>query len=110
MKAVAASAGFGIVQWKLEVIGAQEPVESRPGLGAPAAVAGYAVSLQTCGNRAGGLDRLLIEAGLFATLAIETLGADGHEVAPDFVTLASHQPIQRFQTGRDHALVPAGRA
>src|SRR5277367_1061137 len=109
MKAVAAAAGLGIVQWKLEIVVAHEPIESRAGCSAPAAVAGGTVSPQARRDRAGGLDWLLIEAGLYAILAIETLRADRNEMTADFVPLRFHQPIQSFQTGQYHALAPAGR-
>ena len=45
MQAVPATAGFGIVKRKLQIVVAQEPVEGRPGFTAPAIVSGYAVSL-----------------------------------------------------------------
>ena len=90
MQAVPAAAGDGIVKRKLQIVVAQEPVESRPGFAAPAAVASYAVRLQTRGDRAGGFNRLLIEAGFFSTLAIETLRPDGHKVAVDFAALCLH--------------------
>ncbi len=76
MQAVPATAGFGIVKRKLQIVVAQEPVESRPGFAAPAIVSGHAVSLQTGGHRAGGFNRLLIEASLFSALAIKPLRAD----------------------------------
>ena len=71
----------GIVERKLQIVVAQEPVESRPGFAAPAIVSGYAIRLQTGGHRARGFNRLLIEARLFATLAIKPLRADRHKVA-----------------------------
>src|ERR1700728_5232055 len=110
MKPVAAAAGFGIIERKLEIVVAKEPVESRPGCSAPAPVASHTVSLQTRRNCARGFDRLLIEASLFAILTIETLGTDRYEMAAGFATLRFHQPIERFQAGRNHSLVPTGGA
>ena len=107
MQAVAAAAGDGIIKRKLQIVVAEEPVESRPGFAAPAAVTSYAVGLQTRRDRAGGFKRLLIEAGLLTTLAIEALRTDGHKVAVDFAALRFEQPIQRFETGGNHAIIRA---
>ena len=109
MQAVPATAGDGIIKRKLQIVVAEKPVESRPRFAAPTAVAGYAVRLQTSGNRAGGFKRLLIEAGLFATLAIEALRTDRNKVAVGFAALHFQQPIQRFQAGGNHAIIRAGR-
>ena len=54
---------------------------------APAAVASYAVGLQARRNRAGGLQRLLIEARLLTILVVEALRTDRHKVAIDFAVL-----------------------
>ena len=105
MQAVPAAAGDGIIKRQLQIVVAEEPVESRPGFAAPAAVASDAVGLQTRRNRAGGFKRLLIETSLLAILAIETLRTDRHKVAVDFAALRLRQPIQRFETGGNHAII-----
>ncbi len=87
MQAVPAAASDGIIERKLQIVVAEEPVEGRPGFVAPAAVASYAIRLQTRRNRAGGFNRLLIEAGLFTILTVEALRTDRHEVAIDFALL-----------------------
>src|ERR1700722_14870170 len=87
MQAVAAAAGDGIIERKLQIVVAEEPVEGRPGFVAPAAVSSNAVCLQARRNRTGSFKRLLIEAGLLATLAIETLRSNRYKVAVDFATL-----------------------
>jgi len=64
--------------------------------------------MQTGGYCAGGLKRLLIEAGFFTTLTIKALRADRHKVAVGCAALRFREPIQRFETGRDHAIIWAG--
>src|SRR5580692_2934081 len=88
MQAVPAAAGHGIIERKLQIVIAKEPIEGRPSLAAPTAVPGYAVGLQAGGNRSGGLQRLLIEAGLFTTLAVEALRPDRYKVAIGFAMLS----------------------
>src|SRR5580693_4103565 len=73
MQAVPAAAGHGIIERKLQIVIAKEPIEGRPSLAAPTAVPGCAVGLQTSGDRASGLKWLLVETSFFFTLAIKTL-------------------------------------
>src|ERR1700691_3691732 len=102
MKSVAATSGNGIIEIDLQIVVAQEPVEGRPGFFAPAVVARCAVGLQTCRNCTRSLDRLLIEARLFATLTIESLRPDRHEMPVALRTLSFREPLQRFQAGGNH--------
>ena len=81
MKPVAAATADAIIKRKLEVIVAKEPVESRPGFSAPAAITCYPVRLQTCRYGAGSLKWLLVETRLITTLTIETLRSNRHKVA-----------------------------
>jgi len=81
MQTVAAAPGRGIIKRKLQIVVSKKPVEGRPSFSAPTAIPGYTVGLQTGRNRAGGLKRLLIEARLFVTLAIEALRSDRYKVA-----------------------------
>src|ERR1700738_3166877 len=107
MQAVPAAPGDRIIKRQLQVIVAEEPVESRPGLGAPAALSSYPVSLQTSRDRTCRFKRLLIEAGLLTPLAVEALRTDGHKVGVDFTALRCRQPVQRFQAGRNHPIIGA---
>src|ERR1700693_5685103 len=110
MQAVPAAAGFRIIKRKLEIVVTQEPVESPPCFVAPAAVPGYAVRFQTRGNRAPGFNGLLIETGLITVLMIKALRSDGYKVAVRLATLRFHKPIERNETGGNHAIIRASRA
>src|SRR5271170_2227478 len=116
MKPVAAAAGDRIIKRNLEIVVAKEPVESRPGFTSPTTITRYAVGLQTRRYGAGSLERLLVETCLIATLTIEALRADRHKVAvafraagfrAGFRALCFGQPVQRFEAGRDHAIIRA---
>src|SRR5438094_7942147 len=100
MQAVAATAGDGIIKRKLQIVVAEKPVERRPGFAAPAAVPRNTVRLQACGDSTSGLERLLIKAGLFTVLAIETLRTDRHKAALDCAPLRFRKPRQRSKPGR----------
>src|ERR1700704_4033309 len=104
MQAVPAAACDGVIQRKLQIIVTKEPVECRPGFAAPAVAAGYAISFETRRNRARSFNRLLIETGLFPTLAIKALRSDRHKVVVGLATLRFHQPLQRFETGGNHTI------
>src|SRR5713226_8837969 len=105
MQAVPATPGDRIIQGKLQIVVAQEPVEGRPGFTAPAAVAGHAIGFEARRNRAGGFNRLLIEAGSFTILAIEPLRSDGYKVAIDLAVLRFREPIQAFESGGNHTRI-----
>src|SRR5580658_3870415 len=107
MKPVAAATSHRIIKRKLQIVVAQEPVECRPGLVAPAAITCYAVRLQIRRYRAGSLKWLLIKARLLATLAIKTLRPDRHKVAIAFRALRCSEPVQRFEARGDHAIIRA---
>src|ERR1700674_1310842 len=107
MQTISASACRRIIKRKLQIVVAKEPIEGRPSFAAPTAISGYTVCLQTCRNRASGFNRLLIEAGLFTTLAIKALRSDRHEVAVGFAMLRLQQPIQCFETSGKHAFIRA---
>src|ERR1700730_5007230 len=107
MQAVPAAACGGIIKRKLQIVVAKEPVECRPGFAAPTAVTSYTIGFETRRNCAGSFNRLLIETGLFPTLAIKALRSDRHKVTPGFATLRFHQPFQCFETGGDHTLIRA---
>jgi hypothetical protein len=77
MQAVSATAGCGIIKRQLQIVFAEEPIESRPRFALPAAITCYTVGLQTRRNRAGSFEWLLIETGLLTILAIEALRTDG---------------------------------
>src|SRR5580704_3261974 len=109
MKTVAASSGDAIIKRNLEVVAAKKPVECRPGFVSPAPVSGYAIGLQTRRHRTCGLQRLLVEASLFTSLAIETLRPDRHKVAVGLATLSFHKPIHGVESGGDHAIIRASR-
>src|ERR1700722_17520547 len=109
MQAVAAPAGNGIVKRKLQIVVAQKPVESRPRFGSPAAVSGDAVGLQSGRDRTRSLNRLLIEAGLFTILTVETLRPDGHKRAVGRAALHFGEPVQSFECGGNHTLIRATR-
>src|SRR5579864_7414627 len=105
MQAVPAAAGDRVIKRKLQVVVAEEPVESRPSFVAPAAVASYAVGLQRSRDCAGGFERLLIETSPLTSLAVEALRTDRHKVGIDFATLRFRQPIQRFQASGNHTII-----
>src|ERR1700686_2349800 len=107
MQADPAAPGDGIIKRKLQVIVAEEPVESRPCFGSPAALTSYAVSLQARRDRASRFKRLLIKAGFFTALAIETLRTDRHKVAVVFAPLQFEQPIERFEPRGQHTIIRA---
>src|ERR1039457_7674467 len=107
MQSVPAATGDGIIERNLQIVVAAEPVERRPGFAAPVAVAGCTVRLETRGDRAGGFNRLLIEAGFFTTLAIKALRSYGNKVTAGFATLRFRQPIECFETGGNHTIIRA---
>src|SRR6478752_1207340 len=110
MQAVPAAAGYGIIKRQLQVIVAEEPVECRPGLAAPATVTRYAVRLQARGNRSGRFEWLLIEARLMTVFRIKTLRADRNKVAVGIAPLHFQQPLQRFEACGNHAIILSGCA
>src|SRR5271157_1177329 len=110
MQSVPAAASDGVIKRDLQIVVAEKPIESRPRLTAPVAVTRDPVRFETCGNRAGGLNRLLIEARLFTTLVVKALRSDGHKEAAGFAMLCFHKPVERFEPGGNHAIVRAGRA
>src|SRR5580704_6680789 len=110
MQTITAAAGHGIIKRKLQIVVSQKPVERRPGLTAPAAVAGYAIGLQASRYCAGGFNRLLIEASQLTALVIEALGANRYKMAVGRAALSFHQPIQRSEPSRNHALIPTRRS
>ena len=71
----------------LKIVAAEEPIKSRPGFVAPAAVISYLIRLQASRDCAGGLKRLLIETGLFTIVTIEALRTYRHKVAVDVAVL-----------------------
>src|SRR5579859_2722144 len=105
MQAVPAATSGGIVEGNLKIVVSQEPVESRPCVLAPAALAGCAIGLQTCGDGCTGFHRLLVEARLLRVLRIKTLRSDGYEMAFQLAALNRHQPIQRFESHGNHLIV-----
>src|SRR5579864_1063815 len=105
MQAVPTAAGGRIIKRKLQVVVAEEPVESRPSVVAPAVVTSYAVSLQTSRDCASRFERLLIETSPLTSTAIEALRTDRHKVGIDFATLRFRQPIQRFQASGNHTII-----
>src|SRR5579863_9734689 len=105
MKAITAATRDAIIKRELQIVVAKEPVECRPALVAPSSLASRAVRLETRRYRAGRLNRLLIEAGLFTALAIETLRPDRHKVAISFAALRFGKPVQRFEPRGDHAII-----
>src|SRR5258705_8104772 len=110
MQPVAATAGYGIIQRKLQIVVAQKPVECRPSFVAPAAVASHSVRFETGRNRACSFNWLLIEARLFATFAIEPLRPNRYKVAVDFAVLCFQEPIERFEAGGNHTIIGACRS
>src|SRR5579863_6157720 len=107
MQAVPTSAGCGVIQRQLQVVVAEEPIESRPRCTAPLDVTGYTVRLQASRNRACGFERLLIETRLLTTPAIEALRADRNKVTGGFTPLHFQQPVQGFQADGNHPVVRA---
>src|ERR1700686_75061 len=107
MQSVPATAGCGIIKRQLQIVVAEEPVESRPGFAVPAPVSSYAVCLQTRGHRAGSFKGLLVEASFLATLTIKTLRTDRNKVAVGFAALLFQQPIERFEAGGKHTIIRA---
>src|ERR1700704_3555282 len=105
MQAVPAPASDRVIERQLQIIIAQKPVERRPGFAAPATVTGNPVRLQARRDSAGGFDRLLIEASLFATLPIKALRPDRYKVPVGLASLLGRQPIERFKAGGKHALI-----
>ena len=110
MQAIATAARRGIIKRQLKIVVAEEPVESRPGFAAPAAVTRYPICLQTSRNGASGFKWLLIEAGLLAILAIKPLRTNWDKVAVGFAPLHFQQPLQRFESSGNHALIRASCA
>src|SRR5208282_2696498 len=102
MQAVAATSGSRIVECDLQIIVSQEPIEGGPCLFAPAALSRGAISLQTCRDHRTGFHRLLIEARLLARLGIKALRSDGDEMALELTMLDADQPIQGFESRRNH--------
>src|SRR5205823_10760681 len=98
MPANATAARHGIIKRQLKIVVAEEPVESRPGFAAPAAVTRYPICLQTSRNGASGFKWLLIEAGLLAILAIKALRTDRNNVTVGLAPLQFQQPIQRLES------------
>src|SRR5260370_13060084 len=98
MQAAPTTAGDGIVESKLQIVVAKEPVERRPGFAVPAAVTSHAVRLQTGRNRTGGFNGLLIKSSFFATLTVKPLRTDRHKMAVDRATLRFREPNQRLKS------------
>ena len=73
MQPIPASARSRIIQGELQIVVAEEPVESGPRFPLPAPVFGDAVGLQARRYRARGLDGLLVEAGFLSALVIKPL-------------------------------------
>src|SRR2546430_8216142 len=73
MQAVSATPGGRIVERNLKIVVPQEPIKSGPGLFAPAALPGGAISLQARRDDRACLHRLLVEAGLLGCDGIEAL-------------------------------------
>src|SRR5260370_19702725 len=101
-QAARAGAGVRSIKSRLEMVVAEKPVKGPPCFVAPAAVPGYAVRLETRGNRAAGFNGLLIEAVLFTALMIKALPSDRHKVAFHLATLRFHKPIQRNETNENN--------
>src|SRR5229473_1588619 len=106
VQTVSTSAGSGVIECDLQIVVSQEPIECGPSFFAPAALSGCAISLQACGDDRAGFDGLLVEAGLLGRLGIEALRADRHEMTFYFATLQGDEPIQGFESRRNHFFVP----
>lgn len=93
MEAIAAAPGRWIIDWKVQVVTAEEPLECTPGFFTPKPVGGNPIGDQAGRYHCLGLDRLLIEARPLAALRIKTVGTDG-DVVPGLTlrTLQFGQP------------------
>src|ERR1700724_3621518 len=80
VQSISTTAGDGIVEGNLQVILPQKPVEGRPGAGTPPVISGCAIRFEARGDGATCFHWLLIEASFLASLAVEPLGTDGHEM------------------------------
>src|SRR5260370_12595741 len=100
MQSVASSAGGGVVERNLQVVVAEEPVESCPRIFTPTALSRCAISLQARRNGGAGFDGLLVEAPFLRLLGVEALGADSNEVALHLAAPNRVQPIPCFKTTR----------
>src|SRR5882672_10456591 len=108
MQTIATATSGEIEQRKLQIVLTQKPIESRPGLSAPTAVPGHSIGLQACGDCACRFHRLLIEARLLTTFGIKAVGPNRCEMTIAPAVLHAHEPVQRFEPGRDHP--PVGEA
>src|SRR5271169_1910215 len=107
MQAISTSTRGRVVQSNLQVVVAEEPVERRPCRLAPAALPCGTIRLQIGRDGGAGFDRLLIKASLFGFRGVETVRADGNEMAFGLATLHCRQPFERFEPGGYHGFVCA---
>src|SRR5690242_4208917 len=110
MQAVSATPGSRIVERNLKIVVSQEPIKSRPGLFTPAPLPCGAITLQARRDDRAGFHRLLVEAGLLGCLGIKALRSDGYKMALHLTTLNRDQPIQSFESGRNHLFVPGAHS
>ena len=107
MKAISAASGDCVVERDLQVVLSEKPAKGRPRFVEPELLAGDLVRLETGSDGRAGLDRLLIEARLLASLGIKTSGADGHEDMGIVAMLLGQQPAERLAPDLDHPLILA---
>ena len=81
VQAVAAAAGLGAVEFQSEIIPAQKPVKGALRLLMPPWVGCGAVCFQASGNRGVRFDGLLVEVRAYAVTPIESIAANGPQMA-----------------------------
>ena len=94
MKSIFASAGGCIVERRLQIVFAQEPMEDAMGFVGPALVVREPVCLKTSGDGGAGFDRLLVESWLFAALGEACARADRHKDLRVTAMLSGDKPFE----------------
>lgn len=107
VQAVAATAGFGRVDFQSQIVGANEPIKSALRVLVPPNVGGGAKGFETSRDGSLRFNRLLIEDGSDAAPPVETIAADGPEM-----TLLGHlqfgQPAQSGKASLQYGLLSSG--
>ena len=79
METVATAARGRIVDWKVQIVASEEPLESPSSLFVPAFVSRDAMRFEASGYHGLSFDRLLIEPGTLTAAFIKPVGADGNK-------------------------------
>ena len=104
MQAIAATAGFRIIEWQSELILIEVPIKDPPGVVRPQVVSGGALRFEAGCNHCASFHRLLIEHCFSIASHVKPIRSDGRKVSFDR-TLFRHKKGQGTKTCRDHFLV-----